>query len=58
MVRSSWLGVVSLLYAINAAPASAPLLRSVVHPSANFRTGDRAWLFIQPERCILFAAGS
>jgi iron(III) transport system ATP-binding protein len=34
------------------------LLRSVVHPSANFRPGDRAWLSIQLERCILFAAGS
>lgn len=34
------------------------LLRSLIHPSASFCPGDRAWLSIKPERCILFAAGS
>jgi iron(III) transport system ATP-binding protein len=32
------------------------LLRSVVHPSIGARPGDRAWIVLQPERCILFAA--
>ena len=31
-------------------------LRSVVHPSLAARPGDRAWIVLQPERCILFAA--
>ena len=33
------------------------LLRTVVHPSVNAQPGDRAWIAIRPERCILFAAG-
>jgi iron(III) transport system ATP-binding protein len=33
------------------------LLRTVVHPSVSARPGDRAWIAIRPERCILFAAG-
>jgi iron(III) transport system ATP-binding protein len=32
------------------------LLRTVVHPSVSAQAGDRAWIAIQPERCILFAA--
>jgi iron(III) transport system ATP-binding protein len=32
------------------------LLRTVVHPSVTAQAGDRAWIAIQPERCILFAA--
>ena len=32
------------------------LLRTVVHPVMGARPGDRAWVAIQPERCILFAA--
>jgi iron(III) transport system ATP-binding protein len=32
------------------------LLRTVVHPVMGGRPGDRAWVAIQPERCILFAA--
>jgi iron(III) transport system ATP-binding protein len=33
------------------------LLRTVVHPSVSARPGDRAWIAIRAERCILFAAG-
>jgi iron(III) transport system ATP-binding protein len=33
------------------------LLRTIVHPSVSPRPGDRAWIAIRPERCILFAAG-
>jgi iron(III) transport system ATP-binding protein len=33
------------------------LLRTVVHPSVSAQPGDRAWIAISPERCILFAAG-
>jgi iron(III) transport system ATP-binding protein len=33
------------------------LLRTVVHPSVSAQPGDRAWIAIRPERCILFAAG-
>ena len=33
------------------------LLRTVVHPSVSAEPGDRAWIAIRPERCILFAAG-
>ena len=32
------------------------LLRTVVHPSVSAQAGDRAWIAIQAERCILFAA--
>jgi iron(III) transport system ATP-binding protein len=32
------------------------LLRTVVHPSVSAERGDRAWIAIRPERCILFAA--
>jgi iron(III) transport system ATP-binding protein len=32
------------------------LLRTVVHPVMGAHPGDRAWVAIQPERCILFAA--
>jgi iron(III) transport system ATP-binding protein len=32
------------------------LLRTVVHPVMGARPGDRAWVAIRPERCILFAA--
>ncbi|MFO1158639.1 MAG: ABC transporter ATP-binding protein [Reyranellaceae bacterium] len=32
------------------------LLRSVVHPSVGAQPGDRAWIALQPERCILFVA--
>ncbi len=32
------------------------LLRTVVHPVMGARPGDRVWVAIQPERCILFAA--
>ena len=32
------------------------LLRTIVHPSVSAAPGDRAWVVIQPERCILFAA--
>ena len=32
------------------------LLRTVVHPSVSAEPGDRAWIAIRPERCILFAA--
>jgi ABC-type Fe3+/spermidine/putrescine transport system ATPase subunit len=32
------------------------LLRTVVHPSVSAQAGDRAWIAIQPQRCILFAA--
>ena len=32
------------------------LLRSVVHPSVGAQPGDKAWIVLQPERCILFAA--
>ncbi len=31
------------------------LLRAVVHPSVSGQPGDRAWIVIQPERCLLFA---
>ena len=30
------------------------LLRAVVHPSVNAQPGDRAWISIQAERCLLF----
>jgi ABC-type Fe3+/spermidine/putrescine transport system ATPase subunit len=30
------------------------LLRTVVHPSVSAQAGDRAWITIQAERCILF----
>jgi ABC-type Fe3+/spermidine/putrescine transport system ATPase subunit len=32
------------------------VLRTVVHPSVSAQPGDRAWITIRPERCILFAA--
>ena len=32
------------------------LLRTVVHPVVGAQPGDRAWIAIQPERCILFSA--
>ena len=32
------------------------LLRTIVHPSVSAEAGDRAWVVIRPERCILFAA--
>ncbi|MBY0320435.1 MAG: ABC transporter ATP-binding protein [Reyranella sp.] len=32
------------------------LLRTVVHPVVGAQPGDRAWIAIQAERCILFAA--
>ena len=31
-------------------------LRTVVHPSVGAQPGDRAWITIQAERCLLFAA--
>jgi ABC-type Fe3+/spermidine/putrescine transport system ATPase subunit len=34
----------------------AALLRTVVHPALGARPGDRAWISIQADRCILFAA--
>jgi ABC-type Fe3+/spermidine/putrescine transport system ATPase subunit len=34
----------------------ATLLRAVVHPSISAGPGDRAWIAIRPERCLLFAA--
>jgi iron(III) transport system ATP-binding protein len=34
----------------------ATLLRAVVHPSISAEPGDRAWIAIRPERCLLFAA--
>ena len=34
----------------------ATLLRTIVHPSVSAEPGDRAWVVIRPERCILFAA--
>jgi ABC-type Fe3+/spermidine/putrescine transport system ATPase subunit len=32
------------------------LLRTIVHPSVGARPGDRTWITIRAERCILFAA--
>src|SRR5262249_35254810 len=32
------------------------LLRAAVHPAVGARPGDRAWIAIQAERCLLFAA--
>jgi iron(III) transport system ATP-binding protein len=32
------------------------LVRTVVHPSVSAEPGDRAWIAIRPERCLLFAA--
>src|SRR5262249_3635001 len=32
------------------------LLRTVLHPSVGAQPGDRAWIAIQAERCILFVA--
>ena len=32
------------------------LLRTVVHPSVSAEPGDRAWIAIRPERCMLFSA--
>ena len=32
------------------------LLRTVVHPSVSAEPGDRAWIAIRPERCLLFSA--
>jgi iron(III) transport system ATP-binding protein len=34
----------------------ATVLRSVVHPSLAVQPGDRAWIAIHAQRCILFAA--
>jgi len=31
------------------------LLRTVVHPSAGAERGDRAWITVEPSRCIVFA---
>src|SRR5262245_27431756 len=33
------------------------LLRTVVHPGVGAQPSDRAWISIQADRCILFAAG-
>jgi hypothetical protein len=32
------------------------LLRTVIHPVVGAQPGDRAWIAIQAERCVLFAA--